>query len=660
MFPHLSNTLQGLPRVSSASPALGLVTLVVACGLAACGGDGPAVDSRGDAGAGAGATGGSGTGGSAGTGGGGGGSGGSTTGGARSFSFNQCGVAAPPPAAAECARVSAPAITNFDDYQGGDVASYTYYLNAAPPAPEAVLGGIQHVGDGSDTNGGTSVIATEMVAGEGGSGYALEFSNNNAANWGGLLMFYFPGASPGTACLDASGYSGVEFSIKGASPSGRFGVSLNMLDTIASADGGLCDNATASDCKNATLELSLPPDPEMWTRVRVPWGSLTPGVGSETSCVPVTGQNLVRLVIQPFMNYPPPDYGFEPGSYRVAVDDVRFYLDPDAGSASLGGGNPACEIGQSIRWTATEPVLSPVSDASHDILAVKDPTVVRFNDRWHVYASSVSSAGAYNLIYTSFSDWSEAPSAPVYYMDGTSGFDTYTAAPQLFHFTPQNKWYLVFQSGPPMYSTADDPGDPTGWTRPAPFYATTPAIITDNGGGWLDYWVICDRASCHLFFSDNHGRWYKAKTSIDEFPNGFGEPVVVLQDANAGRLFEASNVYRLNGTNQYLALIEAFDQTSGGRRYFRSWIAESLEGPWLPWQASGSYPFAGARNVTFAGTTWTEHISHGEMIRAGYDETLAIDPCNLSYLFQGADPDADTGGDYNRTPWRIGLLTQIQ
>jgi len=336
--------------------------------------------------------------------------------------------------------------------------------------------------------------------------------------------------------------------------------------------------------------------------------------------------------------------------------------DSSTGGVSSGGSNVAgsatCELAESIHWNASAPLIVPISDATHDLAAVKDPTVVRFNNRWHVYASSVSSAGAYNIVYTSFSDFSEASSASLYYMDQTPGFNTYVAAPELFYFTPQKKWYLVYQAGPPKFSTADDPSDPTKWTQPAPFFSATPAIITQNGGGWLDFWVICDSASCHLFFSDNHGRWYTSKTAIDQFPNGFGEPVVVMQDTNAGRMFEASNVYKMNGTNQYLALIEAFDQTSGGRRYFRSWIADSLDGPWLPWQSSGSYPFAGSQNVTFQGSPWTNDISHGEAIRAGYDETLAIEPCNLRYLFQGDDPTANTGGDYNKIPWRIGLLTQ--
>ena len=211
-----------------------------------------------------------------------------------------------------------------------------------------------------------------------------------------------------------------------------------------------------------------------------------------------------------------------------------------------------------------------------------------------------------------------------------------------------------------MYSTTDDLEDPTSWTPPAPFYEATPSIITENGGGWLDYWVICAEDSCHLFFSDNDGHWYKSKTSVDDFPSGFDDPVVVLQDASAGRMFEGSNVYKVLGTNQYLALIEAFDQTSGGHRYFRSWIADDLDGPWLPWQASGSYPFASLSNVSFEGTPWTNDISHGGLIRAGYDETLAIDPCDLRLVFQGDDPSVDNGGDYNKIPWNIGMLTRVE
>jgi endo-1,4-beta-xylanase len=306
-------------------------------------------------------------------------------------------------------------------------------------------------------------------------------------------------------------------------------------------------------------------------------------------------------------------------------------------------------------WTSSAPLIVPKSDAAHDLVAVKDPTVVRFNGRWHVYASSVARGGIYGMVYTSFADWKDAPSAPLYYLDQTRGFHTYVAAPELFYFTPQKKWYLVFQSGPPMFSTADDPGDPTKWTEPAPLFARTPAIVEANGG-WLDFWVICDAQKCHLFFSNDHGRWYRSETPLAKFPYGWSTPVVVLEDAEAGRVFEASNVYKLAGGSQYLALIEAFDNSSGYKRYFRSWTAERLEGPWTPLHEDGTSPFAGATNVSFVGEPWTRDISHGEMIRAGYDETLTIDGTKLQYLYQGFDPAAPAK-DYNAIPWRLGLLT---
>jgi hypothetical protein len=239
--------------------------------------------------------------------------------------FNQCGVAAPGPIdTGQCTAVAAPLITNFDDYTGGPAANYTYEVSATPPASN-VLGAIQHIGDGSDMNGGTSIIATDMITGVGGSGYALQISNTDATNWGGLLSFYFPSSGSAPTCLNARSYQGVEFSIQGSSNSGNFGVTLRMLDTIPIAQSGLCDNADASDCKDATVQLPLPADATAWTTIELPWSAFTPGVGSATACIPVTGQNIVSLIVQPLMVYPPPNYTLQPGPYLIAVDNVELF-----------------------------------------------------------------------------------------------------------------------------------------------------------------------------------------------------------------------------------------------------------------------------------------------------------------------------------------------
>jgi hypothetical protein len=293
-------------------PRISQLFFVLACGflgstLSACGDD-ASDDANGE-----------GSGGTAGT-------GGSAVGGTGASTFNQCGVAAPLPAeTGQCTAVTAPLIADFEDYAGAAATSYSYYVNGKPPAVGALLGGVLHVDDGSVASDGASVISTEMVTGEGDAGYALEIANTNATNWGGLMMFYFPFSGTTVACLDARAYGGVEFSIRGTSPSGRFGVTLGMLDTMPAGEHGLCDNSTSSDCKDANLEFVLPADAAEWMKVRVPWSALTPGIGSATSCVPVTGQNIVRIVIQPFMSYPPPDYMFQPGAYAITVDNIEFY-----------------------------------------------------------------------------------------------------------------------------------------------------------------------------------------------------------------------------------------------------------------------------------------------------------------------------------------------
>jgi endo-1,4-beta-xylanase len=220
---------------------------------------------------------------------------------------------------------------------------------------------------------------------------------------------------------------------------------------------------------------------------------------------------------------------------------------------------------------------------------------------------------------------------------------------------------MVFQSGPPSYSTNDDINDPTGWQPMLTFYPgnTEPPTVTatKGTGGWLDFWVICDDANCFLFFSDDNGHWYRSQTTIDRFPYGFGDATVVMSDPVASHLFEASNVYKMKDTGKYLALVEAYDATSAYHRYFRSWTADALDGEWTPLQDTYTAPFASTANVTFTQQPpWTADISHGEMIRDGYDQQLEIDTCHLQYLYQGLDPMM-TSLPYNSLPWRLGLLT---
>jgi hypothetical protein len=36
---------------------------------------------------------------------------------------------------------------------------------------------------------------------------------------------------------------------------------------------------------------------------------------------------------------------------------------------------------------------------------------------------------------------------------------------------------------------------------------------------------------------------------------------------------------------------------------------------------------------------------------------MTIDACNMQFVYQGADPNGNPGGDYSLVPYRLGLLT---
>jgi hypothetical protein len=304
-----------------------------------------------------------------------------------------------------------------------------------------------------------------------------------------------------------------------------------------------------------------------------------------------------------------------------------------------------------LKWTASGVLVSPVSDEAHQIVSVKDPSVVYYDNAWHIYATTANDRGNWSIVYLTFKDWAEAAQAKPYYIDQNPGLRGYHCAPQVFYFRPHKKWYLIYQSQHPQYSTTDDLSKPETWTRPANFFATNPAGMPRLP---IDYWVICDDAHAYLFFTGDNGRLYRCRTTLGEFPAGMSDPEIVL-DETRDKVFEGSMTYKIKGTEKYLTLVEAL----GPSRFYRAYLADRLDGPWTPLAGADTFdqPFAGVRNVTFADgvAPWTHDISHGELLRDGYDETLTIDPRGLRMLFQGRDPQS--GGPYHGLPYRLGLLT---
>ncbi|KAH6910498.1 glycosyl hydrolase family 62 protein [Coprinopsis sp. MPI-PUGE-AT-0042] len=357
-------------------------------------------------------------------------------------------------------------------------------------------------------------------------------------------------------------------------------------------------------------------------------------------------------------------YQCQPGSAPTTQPPVTTTTQPPVTTQPSTSAPPATTSAPSsnntlpstFRWRSTGVLIGPKNDG-RGVAGIKDPTVIQQNGVYHIFASTASQANGYNLVYTNFTDWSQAPNAPFFYLDRAPLGTGYRAAPEVFYFAPQKLWYLVYQNGNAAYSTNPNLSNPAGWTAPKTFYSEQPKIIKDNigNGYWVDMWVVCDSAKCHLFSSDDNGHLYRSETSLSNFPNGFNDPVIVLQDSNIYRLWEAACIYKVKGTNDYLLIVEAIGTDS--RRWFRSWTSTSIAGPWKNHANEESTPFARANNVEFPSGAWTKDISHGEMVRRGsLDQTLEIDPCNLEFLYQGQDPNAS--GDYNNLPWRLALITQ--
>jgi len=200
------------------------------------------------------------------------------------------------------------------------------------------------------------------------------------------------------------------------------------------------------------------------------------------------------------------------------------------------------------------------------------------------------------------------------------------------------------------YSTTKDITDPDSWTQAKPMLDGGEEDPRTVGG--LDYWIICDDQRAYLFLTSLNGKMWRLWTTLEDFPIGFDHCQLALE----ARIFEASHTYRLKGMDKYLTVIE-----ENGQRYYKAYVADQLDGQWTPVADTAARPFAGWTNVRPGPGVrpWTDNISHGELIRAGCDQTLTIDPGDLRFIFQGMWDKHKSGKGYGQFQWRIGMLTLV-
>jgi len=295
------------------------------------------------------------------------------------------------------------------------------------------------------------------------------------------------------------------------------------------------------------------------------------------------------------------------------------------------------------QWNVGPVLFQPGPSGTFDETAVKDPSIVYAEGKWRLFYTA-RGRNEYTLGYAAAPTLKGLAKTQRFQLRQLRGVkQNYAAAPQVFFFRPQKKWYLIYQTTDanyqPVFSTTATIDDPNSWTPPKTLTEHTEAAK------WIDFWVICDASNAYLFFTRSQKEVVAMQTSLAEFPSGWKDPRVVYAPVH-----EATHVYRVG--KRYEMLVELID---GPLRKYALTTAPAPAGPWT----LASEEFASGRQLRDApgAVHWTDEVSHGELLRRGNDERMEVDAKSVSFLIQGMRKEQHQG-EYPSLPWSLGIISK--
>lgn len=152
-----------------------------------------------------------------------------------------------------------------------------------------------------------------------------------------------------------------------------------------------------------------------------------------------------------------------------------------------------------FRWVLSPPVLGPEDRGGDHYYSIKDPSVVHWQGRWHLFVTVRGRRRSRQVEYIRLTDWEHPQVERREMLQVREG---YFCAPQVFYFRPHRRWYLIYQVGEPdrkpglqpAYSTTEDITEPDSWSPARLIFPEGPAGVEK----WIDFWVICDSERAYL------------------------------------------------------------------------------------------------------------------------------------------------------------------